>query len=499
MILKPRGYDLKVIGYYTGRLIIGLSLTMVIPLVVSLVSKEWNPALDFIIGLASSLLLGFILMLICYTSRELTWTQGMVVVSFSWILVAIVSAIPLYMSGHWGSFLDAVFESVSGYATAGLTLVYDLDHLSNGHNMWRHLIMYLGGQGIVVIGLTFLLGGGSGVFSMYVGEARDEKILPNVVQTARFIWLVSLVYLVIGTFALGITAYLDGVALPRAFLHGMWVFMAAWDTGGYAPQSQNILYYHSLPFEIVTLCIMMLGALNFKLHYTIWSGNKKELWRNIEVITFSLTLLMTFTMVSIGVIGRGIYPKFLMLFRKGFYHVVSAHTGTGYQTIYPNQFAEWGGLALVGVIIAMAIGGGACSTAGGIKVLRLGLLFKAFLEEIKRLMSPESAVIIQKFHHIKDMLLNDKLVRNATLITIAYIFLYFAGSVIGMLFGYTALNSLFESASAAANVGLSCGITSPSMPALLKITYILQMWTGRLEFISVFVFIGFIIAVVRGK
>ena len=334
---------------------------------------------------------------------------------------------------------------------------------------------------------------------MYVGEARDEKILPNVVQTARFIWLVSLVYLVIGTFALGITAYLDGVAPPRAFLHGMWVFMAAWDTGGYAPQSQNILYYHSLPFEIVTLYIMMLGALNFKLHYTIWSGNKKELWRNIEVITFSLTLLMTFTMVSIGVIGRGIYPKFLMLFRKGFYHVVSAHTGTGYQTIYPNQFAEWGGLALTGVIIAMAIGGGACSTAGGIKVLRLGLLFKAFLEEIKRLMSPESAVIIQKFHHIKDMLLNDKLVRNATLITIAYIFLYFAGSVIGMLFGYTALNSLFESASAAANVGLSCGITSPSMPALLKITYILQMWTGRLEFISVFVFIGFIIAVVRGK
>ena len=499
MILRPRGYDLKAIGYYTGRLIIGLSLTMVIPIVVSLVSKEWNPALDFIIGLSSSLLLGFILMLICYTSRELTWTQGMVVVSFSWILAALLGAIPLYMSGQWGSFLDAIFESVSGYATAGLTLGNDLDHLSNGHNMWRHLIMYLGGQGIVVIGLTFLLGGGRGAFSMYVGEARDERILPNVVQTARFIWLVSLVYLVIGTFVLGITAYFGGVALSRAFLHGLWIFIAAWDTGGFAPQSQNILYYHSFPFEIVTLCIMMLGALNFKLHYTIWSGNRRELWRNIEVITFSFTLLVTFTMVSIGAINRGVYPKFIMLFRKGFYHVVSAHTGTGYATIYPNQFAEWGGLALVGIIIAMAIGGGACSTAGGIKVLRLGLLFKAFLEEIKRLMSPESAVIIQKFHHIKDIVLNDRLLRNTMLITIAYIFLYFAGAVVGMLFGYPALNSFFESASAAANVGLSCGITSPSMPALLKITYILQMWTGRLEFISVFVFIGFIIAVVRGK
>ncbi|MBI2447043.1 MAG: TrkH family potassium uptake protein, partial [Candidatus Omnitrophica bacterium] len=174
-------------------------------------------------------------------------------------------------------------------------------------------------------------------------------------------------------------------------------------------------------------------------------------------------------------------------------------TTTGFQTLYSSQLAEWGGLALVGIIIAMVIGGSACSTAGGIKLLRAGLIFKAFLEDIKKLMSSESSVIIQKFHHIKDIILNDRLVRNSMLITMAYIFLYFAGAVIGMLLGYPALNSLFESVSAGANVGLSCGITSPSMPVILKITYILQMWTGRLEFISVFVFIGFIIAVVKGK
>ncbi|MBI3008610.1 MAG: TrkH family potassium uptake protein [Candidatus Omnitrophica bacterium] len=472
---------------------------MAIPLVVSLVSKEWNPALDFVIGFASSLLLGFILMLICYTSRELTWTQGMVVVSFSWILAAIVSAIPLYMSGHFGSFLDAVFDCVSGYSTTGLSLVCDLDHLSNGHNMWRHFMEYLGGQGIVIIGLTFLLGGGRGAFSMYVGEARDEKILPNVIQTARFIWLVSLVYLVVGTFVMTMAAFFCGMTLSRALLHGMLVFMAAWSTGGFAPQFQSILYYHSIPFEMVTLCICMIGALNFNLHYTIWSGNRKELWRNIEVVTFSFTLLVTFTIISIGLIGNGLYPESLTLFRKGLYHVISGHTTTGFQTLYSSQLAEWGGLALVGLIIAMVIGGSACSTAGGIKLLRAGLIFKAFLEDIKKLMSSESSVIIQKFHHIKDIILNDRLVRNSMLITMAYIFLYFAGAVIGMLLGYPALNSLFESVSAGANVGLSCGITSPSMPVILKITYILQMWTGRLEFISVFVFIGFIIAVVRGK
>lgn len=360
--------------------------------------------------------------------------------------------------------------------------------------------MFIGGQGIVIVALSFFVRGFSGAFKMYVGEARDEKVLPNVIHTARFIWLVSIVYLILGTLSLGIVAILNGMKPVNAFFHGACIFMAAFDTGGFAPQSQNILYYHSLPFEIVTIIIMLLGALNFKLHYHLWTGNRREIFKNIETITLFITVAVTFVITAVGLHQVSIYPKAIILFRKGFYQLISGHTGTGYMTIYARQFInEWGNLALVGITCAMALGGGICSTTGGIKMLRIGIIFKALLEDIKRIILPERAIVVQKFHHIKEIFLVDKQVRPALLITLAYLSLYGIGALIGIWLGYPFLNSLFESTSAAANVGLSCGITDTSMPAVLKVTYILQMWAGRLEFMSVFTLMGFFVAAIRGK
>lgn len=140
-----------------------------------------------------------------------------------------------------------------------------------------------------------------------------------------------------------------------------------------------------------------------------------------------------------------------------------------------------------------------CSTTGGIKALRVGLVFKAFIQDVKQLMQPETAVLVEKFHHIKDLILEDRQLRSAALIFLAYLGLFLLGSIAGMACGYPFLDSLFESASAGANVGLSCGITSASMPTALKLTYIFQMWLGRLEFVAVFTLIGFIMAMAKGK
>jgi trk system potassium uptake protein TrkH len=500
MILKPRLNDIKIIGYYLGKIILGLGLTMLVPLILGIVRHEINPTLDFLISLEISLVLGLILTKLCFTEKDLNWMQGMIVVSLSWLVAMFLGAIPLYLSGHWKSYLDACFDAMSGFATTGLVLVQDLDHLSFTHNLWRHLIMFIGGQGIVIVALAFFVKGASGAFRMYVGEARDERVLPNVIHTARFIWLVSIVYLILGTIALGIVGILNGMKTFNAFFHGVCVFMAAFDTGGFSPQSQNILYYHSLPYEIVTVIIMILGAINFKLHYHIWMGNRKEILKNIETVTLFITVLITFCITAVGLMQVGAYPKASILFRKGFYQLISGHTGTGYQTIYPSQFInDWSQLAIVGVIIAMALGGAVCSTTGAIKMLRVGIIFKALVEDIKRIILPEHAIVVQKFRHIKEIFLEDKQVRSALIITLAYLLLYALGTLTGMFFGHPFLNSLFESTSAAANVGLSCGVTNINMPAALKITYIFQMWAGRLEFMSVFTLIGFFVAVVKGK
>jgi len=333
-----------------------------------------------------------------------------------------------------------------------------------------------------------------------VGEARDEKILPNIAHTSRFIWLVSMVYLVLGTAALGITGCLNGMRPFNAFFHGVCIFIAAFDTGGFSPQSQNILYYHSFAYEIITIIIMILGAINFKLHYHLWAGNPKEIIKNIETRAFFITVLLTFCITSAGLTQTGIYPKAMMLFRKGFYQLISGHTGTGYQTIYAAQFMrEWNHVALAGVICAMALGGAVCSTTGAIKMIRIGIIFKALGQDIKKIILPERAIVVQKFHHIKEVFLQDQLVRAALMITLAYLVLYGLGAVIGMFYGHPFLNALFESTSAAANVGLSCGVTNAAMPAVLKGTYIIQMWAGRLEFMSVLTLLGFIYAAIKGK
>jgi trk system potassium uptake protein TrkH len=500
MVLKPHLADIKVIGYYLGKIIVGLGLTMLIPLLCAFAFGEIAPTLDFLLSIGVTFLFGLILSALCFTEKDLNWMHGMVIASFSWILATLLGAIPLYLSGHWASFLDACFDAMSGFATTGLALVQDLDHLSYTHNLWRHLIMFIGGQGIVVIALSFFVKGFSGAFKMYVGEARDERVLPNVIHTSRFIWLVSIVYLILGTLSLGIIGILEGMKPYNAFFHGACIFMAAFDTGGFAPQSQNILYYHSFAFEIVTIIIMFLGAINFKLHYHVWTGKFKEMFRNIETQTLFITVLITFLSVLIGLQGVGAYKGAITLFRKGFYQLISGHTGTGFQTIYATQFAnEWGDMALVGIICAMALGGSVCSTTGAIKMLRIGIIFKALKEDLKRIILPEKAVVFEKFHHIKNVFLEDKQVRSALLVTLAYLVLYALGAIAGMLCGYPFIYSLFESTSAAANVGLSCGVTSVDMPAVLKLTYIIQMWAGRLEFMSVFTLLGFLFAAIKGK
>lgn len=500
MILKPVLDDFKIVGFYLSKVILALGAAMGIPLILSFLLGEYNPCLDFAAGIAVSFIAGLSLKVICKTDKDLLWMHGMIVVSLSWVVAMFLSAIPLFMSGHWISFLDACFDSMSGFATTGLALVQDLDHLSYGHNLWRHLIMFIGGQGIVIVALSFFVKGFSGAFKMYVGEARDEKILPNVIHSSRFIWMVSIVFLVLGTVSLGIAGLAAGMRPFNAFFHGACNFMTAFDTGGFAPQSQSILYYHSLAYETITVVIMILGAINFKLHYHVWTGSKIELAKNIESRTFFAAVIITFFITALGLAEAGIYPKAAVLFRKGFYQLISGHTGTGFQTVYAQQFfSDWNDLAIVGVLIAMALGGAACSTTGAIKMIRIGIISKAFIQDVKRILLPERAVIIQKFHHIKDVFLDDKLVRPALIITLAYILFYFAGAIAGMLYGYPFLKSLFESTSAAANVGLSCGITVPSMPAGLKVVYIVQMWAGRLEFMSVLTLLGFAVAVVRGK
>jgi trk system potassium uptake protein TrkH len=504
MIVRPRFEDHKVIAKYTGKVIVGVGLLMTVPLVTSLVYREWDTVLDFLISMCACFVVGLGAQYFFRTEKDMDWSHGLVVASGAWLWATVLGALPHFLSGHegWGAagYLNSMFDVMSGYTTTGLYLMQDLDHIAYGLNMWRHLITYAGGQGIVVIALTFLFKGTAGAYKVYVGEGKDERLLPNVVHTARAIWLVSLTWLGVATFALWMTGMWLGQAPDRAFLHGLWVFMGAWSTGGFAPQSYNTMYYHDLLYEVICIIVMIAGSFNFAMHWAMWTGQRSEIRRNVETVSMFMTLSVTTMVATFWLAKAGVYPDAMSLFRKVFYQLASGHTTTGFSTIFSKSFVtQWGSIGLVVTAIAMAIGASACSTGGGIKGIRMGIITKAFFQDIRRMISPESALVRQRFHHIRDTWLDDGVVRGAMTVTIAYLTLYGLSAALATLFGYPLDQALFEVVSAASNTGLSCGVTAPTMHWFLKIWLILAMWLGRLEFMSIFALTGYAWAVVRGR
>jgi len=480
--------DLRIILYYTGLFVLGIAAVMVVPLVTGIVMQEWNAALDYLLGITIALVIGSAMRLTKVGNARVTHIHALILTASGWLVASLVAAIPLSLSPNYNGYLDALFDAVSGLTTSGLTVAVNLDYMAHAHNMWRHLTHLIGGQGIIVAALSLSIGLRSGAFSLYVAEGRDERIMPNVIQSARFIWYVTGVYVLLGTVALAVANLWQGMEPARGVLHALWISMAAYDTGGFAPQSLGAMYYHSFVFEIVTIFLMIAGSMNFNLHAQVWRGDKAELWKNVETRVLATNTMILSVLVVIGLMATTLFQGPFETMRKGIYHVLSAHSGTGHQTLYAVQwFSDYGSGAIAVIILAMAAGGAVSSTAGGIKALRLGMIAKTLIHYIKEAIAPRSAVVRTRFHHLGEKFLTPQIATAATIVFILYTITYVTGALIGVAYGYGAAESLFESVSATANVGLSAGITSPDMPTGLKLLYMLQMWAGRLEFIAVFV------------
>lgn len=501
MILRPTLDDFRVIGWGIGRVVMCVGLIMLIPLLTALACREWGCSIDFVIGICACLAFWLMMEIVCQPEKKsISWSQGLVVASAGWLVSTVLAAIPHYLSGHFASYLDACFDVMSGFSTTGLYLLQDLDHASYGLNMWRHVLTYAGGQGIIVIALTFLFVRMPGAFTIYSGEAKEERLLPNVIHTARAIWMVSLTYLAVGSLFLFVTLRLEGMSAGRGTLHSLWLFMGAWSTGGFAPQNLNLLYYHSFAIELITMAIFVIGSLNFALHYSVWTGRRKEILKNIETRSFTVTVLVVTFFVSLGFARFGVYGSVCEFFRKGFYILVSGHTTTGNATVYSSSFInEFGPLATWAIVLAMAIGASAASTGGGFKGLRVGILAKTLWNDIRRSAAPGSAVLQARVHHIGDLWIDEPLARGALLIIVCYIAVYFTGGLLGVAYGYSPSVAFFDAVSAGSNTGLSSGLVSPQMPLLLKYYYLFSMWAGRLEFISVFALIATGVSVFRGR
>jgi trk system potassium uptake protein len=500
MFLRPDGRDLRIIGFHLGRVATGLAIMMAVPALLAVLLREWNSATALLAGAAVAVAVGQVTEWRLHTRATLNWSHGTVVVALAWLLGPVLAAVPLYLSGHVGTFLDAWFEAMSGLTTSGLSVLQDLDHLSYSMGFYRHLTHFAGGQGIVIVVLSLFAGGG-GIGTLYAAEGRDERILPNIVRTSRFIFLVAGVYLALGTLALTVAANVAGIGGWRAVWHAVNLFFAAFDTGGFSPTSQSIGYYHSATLEAVLVVLMVAGTMSFALHHQLWSGRGEELRHNLEVRSLVGSTLATTLVALVGLALAGTHASAGGLFRKGFFTVVSAHSGTGFAVTDGSLFlTDWGGMAPAAVVVAMALGGMAGSTAGGIKAIRVGLVVKGLVHDVRRVLLPPAAFPVTRYHSGRDRVLSTRTLRAASTVLFLYVLTYLGGAVVALAYGrWDITATLFESVSAAANVGLSVGIVDPGMPTVLQVTYILQMWLGRLEFLAAFALVGYVVSLVRGR
>ena len=427
----------EIISYYTGYVILGTAVLMFIPILTALLSREWLPLLDFLITIGVTASAGCILI--------------------------------LFGKGA-GNHSDRV-QWKHGFTTTGLVLTQDLDHLSNALNMWRHMLTFIGGQGMVVLALTFIVKEGRGSYMLYVGEAKDIELVPNVRGTTRIIWKISMIYLLLGTLVLWIAGMCIGLNPVSSFLHGLYIYESAWSTGGFAPNTQNIMYYHSFFYESASMLFFIIGSFNFGLHYAMWQGKRKEIFRNIEIQSFVITSFIASAIAVAALAKTHLYTDAVSMFRRVVFNVLSAHTTTGFGSVYARQFAlEWGSTGVLIMTAAMLIGGSACSTAGGFKGLRVGILFKGCIREVGKLLHSERSTKIYKYYHIKDTILDDGVIRASALIVLLYIVLFLGGTLLGTLCGYSLPDAAFESSSVTGNVGLSIGVTTASMPAASSVS-----------------------------
>ena len=357
-----------------GNILIFEALILVLPLLVSIVYRE-HMEIYFLLTIAISYGVGHLLSNIKTQNKHIYAKEGFIIVALSWIVVSFIGALPFYFSGEIPCFVDAFFETVSGFTTTGATILNDIEVLSKSMLFWRGFTHWVGGMGVLVFVLAFLpQSEGQNMFLMRaeVPGPVVGKLVSKVKMTARILYaiytvmtLVEIIFLVIG-----------GMPLYYSILHA---FSTA-GTGGLSIKNASIAYYDSYYIDIVIAVFMFLFGINFNLYYLLLLKNFKQVLKSEELKWYIIIVFGFTAIISINTLG--IYDNIWESFRYSFFQVVSIITTTGFVTADYNL---WPSLSQMLIFLLMIVGSCAGSTAGGMKVSRVIILVKAVVSNIKKI------------------------------------------------------------------------------------------------------------------
>jgi len=357
-----------------------LAAMLLAPAGVALVYGEYPEFLVFLLVSLPTALAGAVLLRLNRRARPaLSNHDGFLVVSLSWLLMAFVGALPFLFSGAIPSYTDAFFETMSGFTTTGATILDDIEALPKSMLFWRSMTHWLGGMGIVVLAVAILPLLGFKGLQLVRAEAPGpavDKLTPKIARTAKILWLIY-----IGLSALEtVLLMLAGMDLFDALTHTFGTMA----TGGFSTRNAGIAAFDSAAVDAIITVFMLLAGVNFVLHFNLLAGNFRRIARDTEFKVY-LALFALSTLATTLVLARTHYGGLGESLRHASFQVASIMTTTGYATA---DYALWPVSAMAVLFLLMFVGGCAGSTGGGIKVVRLTVLFKQGLNEMKYLLSP---------------------------------------------------------------------------------------------------------------
>jgi trk system potassium uptake protein TrkH len=526
--------DLATIARDVGSLVAMEAALMTASVLVAAAFAEWYVALAFLVSGGVTATAGLGARRRFRAAPAPLMKHGMIIAAAGWLATALFGALPFFLSAHlvppsvaagfvpagadYGSSLlyfrdplHSFFESMSGWTGSGLTMAVHEPTLPRGVQWWRSLTQWVGGVGVVVLTVSILARPGSGSYALYRSEARERKIHPSVVSTVRTVWKIFLLYSALAVVVLFVAIRLSpyGASQPvgevawQALNHGM----TGLSTGGFSVTDDSIATYDSPLVEGVLLPLMSLGAIAFPVHYAVLRdrdvgalvSDLQTRWLfvlfGVGVVALSVQNLLALTdafeggWLGLETLGVGLTPAGADAVRDSTFQFVSALSCTGFQSSPIGRWGAGGKLLLSG---AMVLGGAAGSTVGGIKIIRGYTIARGIQWQFSRVFLPSSAVVSVTIG--ERVLSREEMEREfseAAIVSLLWLLVLVAGSLVLVNVApaeFTYADALFEVASAQGNVGLSVGITGPSMPPLAEAMFLLNMWVGRLEIIPVLVF-----------
>ncbi|AOE51014.1 TrkH family potassium uptake protein [Kangiella sediminilitoris] len=464
-----------------GLLIMVFSLTMIPPSVVALIYQDGGGS-AFFITFILSLISGFVIFFSKrHAKQELKIRDGFLVVSLFWTVLSLFGSLPfMLIENHALSLADAVFESFSGITTTGATVISGIDELPHSILFYRQQLQWLGGMGIIVLAVAILPMLGIGGMQLYRAETpgpiKDSKLTPRIAGTAKTLW-----FIYVGlTIACAISYWLAGMSAFDAIGHSFSTIA----TGGFSTHDDSIGYFDSDLIEMLCILFMFLGGVNFSLHFfAVRKLSMTPYLRDPEFRVYTMILLTVGLVGAIVLLVDHDYTSFYEAFLHTLFHTVSFATSSGFST---TDYYLWPLAISVLLIFVSFPGGSAGSTSGGMKVIRIILLFKQGFREIKRLIHPSGVFIIK----LGKESVNDRIVNAVWGFFATYIMFFVIFMFILLSQGLDQVTAFSAVAATMNNLGPGLGEVSLNYGGLNDLTkYVLSfaMLLGRLEIFTLLV------------